>query len=97
MVGWLHRDLLGAGIAIEYPRGDDHKETIDFHTLRSTAITLWLVDSNRTQLEVARLAGLKTTQLVERYSRGFRLDTSEWVEKGADLNQTETKPKEEAG
>jgi integrase len=79
----FRRDLDGAGIRWNF--GDDSPETIDFHTLRSTAITWWLDVDGLTPKRVQILAGLKTLSLVAAYSRNLRLDEFGWLNKGPKL------------
>ncbi|MGC4031359.1 MAG: site-specific integrase [Tepidisphaeraceae bacterium] len=74
------KDLEGAGIRWDF--GDDNPETIDFHTLRSTAITWWLEEDKLTPKRVQVLARLKTLALVGTYSRNFRLDEFGWLDDG---------------
>ena len=56
----FRRDLTEAGIPWDLPTG----ERVDFHTLRSTAITWWLDVDGLSQKRVQILARLKTLALV---------------------------------
>ena len=80
----MRRDLEGAGIEWRLPTG----EVIDFHTLRSTAITWWLDEDGLPPKRAQVLARLKTLALVYRYSRNLRLEDFSWLEKGPKLVDT---------
>ena len=77
IVDALRRDLDGAGIQWNF--GEDNPETIDFHTLRSTAITWWLDVIGLPAKRVQVLARLKALALVAAYSRNMRLDEHAWL------------------
>jgi integrase len=81
VVDMLRRDLDGAGIPWKLPSG----EVVDFHTLRSTAITWWLDVDGLTPKRVQVLARLKTLAMVQNYSRNLRLDDFGWLDKGPKL------------
>jgi integrase len=72
---WLHRDLEAAGLGHLLHAG----QQVDFHSLRATAITWWL-QAGLDQLQVQRLARLKTLAVLQRYTRiGQRRMGAEWV------------------
>lgn len=75
-------DLDGAGINRIWETG----EVVDFHALRTTAISWWLDVYGLSQKRVQILARLKTLRLVEQYSRKLRLssDTS-WLDAAPSL------------
>jgi hypothetical protein len=73
--------LEGAGIPWQLPGG----EVVDFHTLRSTCITWWLIHDRLTPKEVQVLARLKTLALVQNYSRNFRIEDFGWLNDGPKL------------
>ena len=77
----FRRDLTGAGIPWQLPTG----EVVDFHTLRSTAITWWLDVHGLWPKRVQVLARLKTLALVARYSRNLRLEDFGWLNRGPKL------------
>ncbi len=79
----FRRDLDGAGIKWDF--GTDNPETVDFHTLRSTAITWWLDVDGLTPKRVQILARLKSLHLVAKYSRNLRLADFGWLNKGPKL------------
>ena len=81
IVTMLRRDLKGAGVACEL----GEREVRDFHTIRATAITWWLVEDGLTPKEVQVLARLKTSAMVDRYSRNYRLHNYGWLNKGPKL------------
>lgn len=54
IVDMFRRDLDGAGVKWDY--GDENPETVDFHTLRSTAITWWLDEDGLNPKRVQVLA-----------------------------------------
>lgn len=86
----LRRDLDAAGV--DWSRNPH--ETVDFHTLRSTAITWWLVHDRLDQLTVARLANLKTLRLVQKYSQNFRMENFAWLNQTPSVEaQVEAQPK----
>lgn len=68
-IKFYFRDLVGAGISRK-----TGAETLDFHSLRHTAITWWLAVDRLSLKEVQFLARLKTLALVERYSQYYRPD-----------------------
>jgi integrase len=80
VVDMFRRDLDGAGIRWNF--GDGNPETVDFHTLRSTAITWWLDVDGLPPKRVQILARLKTLALVAAYSRNMRLEDFSWLNKG---------------
>jgi integrase len=80
-VDMLRRDLDGAGISWKQPGG----EIVDFHTLRSTAITWWLDEEGLRPERVQVLARLKSLAMVQNYSRNLRLDDFGWLDKGPKL------------
>jgi integrase len=89
VVDMMRRDLKGAGIDWKLPTG----EIIDFHSLRSTAITWWLdVDGLRPK-RVQVLARLKTLALVYNYSRNLRMEDFSWLEHGPKLVSTRKRRK----
>jgi integrase len=81
IVDTLRRDLKGAGIPWELPGG----EVIDFHALRSTAITWWLDVDGLSPKRVQVLARLKTLALVQNYSRNLRIEDFGWLDRGPKL------------
>lgn len=81
IVDMMRRDLTAAGIPWKLPTG----EVVDFHTLRSTAITWWLDVDGLSPKRVQVLARLKTLALVQRYSRNLRIEEFEWLNKGPKL------------
>lgn len=81
IVDMLRRDLKGAGIPWKLATG----EVVDFHTLRSTAITWWLDVDGLSPKRVQVLARLKTLALVQRYSRNLRIEDFGWLEQGPKL------------
>jgi integrase len=81
IVDMFRRDLKGAGIEWRLPGG----EVIDFHALRSTAITWWLDEDGLSPKRVQILARLKTLALVQRYSRNLRIEDLGWLDKGPKL------------
>ena len=81
IVDMMRRDLKGAGIPWKLPTG----EVIDFHTLRSTAISWWLDEDGLSPKRVQILARLKTLALVQRYSRNLRIEEFGWLDKGPKL------------
>ena len=76
IVDAMRRDLKGPGIPSKLPTG----EIVDFHTLRSTAITWGLDEDRLSQKRVQVLARLKTQALVYKYSRNWRLEDFSWLE-----------------
>lgn len=83
IVEMFRKDLDGAGIKWNF--GEDSPYTIDFHTLRSTAITWWIDTPNMTVKKVQTLARLKTPGLVAAYSRNYQMDDYGWLEEGPSL------------
>ena len=83
IVEMFRKDLTGAGITWDF--GKDSPDTIDFHTLRSTAITWWIDTPGMSVKKVQVLARLKTPGLVAAYSRNYRLDDYTWLEQGPSL------------
>ena len=81
IVDMLRRDLESAGIPWRLPGG----EVVDFHTLRSTAITWWLDVEGLKPKRVQVLARLKGLGMVNNYSRNLRLDDFGWLDKGPKL------------
>lgn len=81
VIDMYRRDLTAAGIEWNLPTG----ERVDFHTLRSTAITWWLDVDGLNQKRVQILARLKTLALVAKYSRNLRLEEFGWLNKGPKL------------
>lgn len=81
IVDMMRRDMDGAGISHEWQSG----EVVDFHTLRTTAITWWLDEYGLPAKRVQILARLKTLALVGRYSRKLRLESFEWMKQGPRL------------
>ena len=81
IVDMLRKDLDGAGIPWKFPSG----EVVDFHTLRSTAITWWLDVDGLKPKRVQVLARLKSLSMVQNYSRNLRLDDFGWLDKGPKL------------
>ena len=79
----LRKDLTEAGV--ELPDGEEDDEVIDFHALRSTAITWWLDEYELPQKRVQILARLQTLSLVAQYSRRFRIESFDWLERGPTL------------
>lgn len=79
----FRRDLTGAEIKWDF--GKENPETIDFHTLRSTAITWWLDEDGLNPKRVQVLARLKTLALVAAYSRNMRLEDFSWLNNGPKL------------
>lgn len=92
IVDMLRRDLDGAGIPWKLPGG----EVIDFHTLRSTAITWWLEEDGLTPKRVQILARLKTLALVATYSRNMRLEDFTWLDNGPKLAPARKRAKRSA-
>lgn len=84
VVNMFRRDLTGAGIEWNFD-GDDDPRTIDFHTLRATAICWWLEIDGLRPKRVQILARLKTLALVDKYSRNLRLEEFGWLNKGPKL------------
>ena len=82
VLGMYRRDLKAAGIMAKLPTG----EVVDFHALRSTAITWWLDVDGLSAKRVQILARLKTLALVAKYSRNHRLQEFGWLNKGPSLN-----------
>ncbi len=58
---------------------------VDFHTLRSTAISWWLDVDKLSPKRVQTLARLATLTLVYKYSRKWRIGDHEWLDKGPTL------------
>lgn len=81
IVDMFRRDLKGCGIHWKLPTG----EVIDFHTLRSTAITWWLDEEKLSPKRVQVLARLKTLALVYNYSRNLRIEDWSWLDNGPKL------------
>ena len=81
IVDMMRRDLTGAGIPWKLPTG----EIVDFHTLRSTAISWWLDIDKLSPKRVQTLARLKTLALVYNYSRKWRIGDHDWLEEGPKL------------
>ena len=81
IVDALRSDLTEAGIPWELETG----EVIDFHALRSTAITWWLTVDRLPAKKVQVLARLKTLAMVDKYSRNYRIDDFGWLDKGPRL------------
>ncbi len=79
----FRRDLSGAGIRWNWGEGDPQR--IDFHTLRTTAITWWLDVDGLPPKRVQILARLKSLHLVALYSRNLRLDEFAWLDAGPTL------------
>lgn len=91
IVDMLRRDLTGAGVPWKLPTG----EVVDYHTLRTTAITWWLdVDGLRPK-RVQVLARLKTLALVQNYSRNLRIEDFGWLNRGPKLVRRQ--PRRKAG
>lgn len=88
IVDMFRRDLDGAGIKWDF--GKDNPETVDFHTLRSTAITWWLDEDGLNPKRVQVLARLKTLALVAAYSRNMRIEDFSWLNNGPKLSTPET-------
>lgn len=84
VVDILRRDLRGAGIT--WNEDKDSAETIDFHTLRSTAITWWLTEDRLHPKAVQQLARVTSLALVERYSRNWVMKDYSWLNKGKVLD-----------
>jgi hypothetical protein len=61
------------------------REVVDFHTLRSTAITWWLDVDGLSPKRVQILARLKMLGLVASYSRNLRIEEFGWLNKGLKL------------
>lgn len=76
VVDMLKRDLKGAGVELD--KGDG--KVVDFHSFRATAITWWLL-AGLEVLEVQRVARLKSPAMVQKYSRNFRLERTDWLNK----------------
>jgi integrase len=91
IVDMLRRDLTGAGVPWKLPTG----EVVDYHTLRTTAITWWLDVDGLTPKRVQVLARLKTLALVQNYSRNLRIEDFGWLNKGPKL--ANLRPKKRAG
>lgn len=81
VVDMFRRDLKGAEIEWKLPGG----EVIDFHALRSTAISWWLDVDGLSPKRVQILARLKTLALVQRYSRNLRIEDYSWLDRGPKL------------
>lgn len=81
VIDMFRRDLKGAGIPWQLETG----EIVDFHTLRSTAITWWLDVDGLSAKRVQVLARLKTLALVANYSRNYRMEDFGWLNKGPKL------------
>ncbi|HEX8911944.1 MAG TPA: site-specific integrase [Humisphaera sp.] len=94
IVDMFRRDLNGAGIRWDF--GENNPETVDFHTLRSTAITWWLDVDGLPAKRVQVLARLKTLALVAAYSRNMRLEDFSWLNKGPSLMPTRKRAKRSA-
>ena len=82
IVEMLRRDLRGA----EIEEKNDHG-LIDFHSLRHTAITWWLDEHELNPRRVATLARLGNLELVMRYSRRFRLEDTDWLDRTPVMSQ----------
>lgn len=91
IVDMFRRDLTGAGIRWDY--GKESPETVDFHTLRSTAITWWLDVDGLPPKRVQILSRLKTLALVASYSRNMRLEDFSWLNNGPNLSPSKTPQK----
>jgi integrase len=78
IVDMMRRDLKGAGIPWKLTTG----EVVDFHTLRSTAISWWLDVDKLSPKRVQTLARLKTLALVYKYSRKWRIGDHDWLDEG---------------
>lgn len=78
VVEMFRRDLTAAGIEWKLETG----EIIDFHTLRSTAITWWLDVDGLPAKRVQILARLKTLALVAQYSRNLKISDFTWLNQG---------------
>jgi integrase len=74
----FYRDLEGAGIPKKLPSGD----VIDFHTLRSTAITWWLTEDRLSLKQAQSMARLKTLDLVQKYTRGYQMTDCGFLDRG---------------
>lgn len=83
IVDMFRRDLAGAGIKWDF--GKDSPDTIDFHTLRSTAITWWLDVDGLPLKRVQILARLKVLALVAAYNRNMRMEDFSWLNSGPKL------------
>jgi integrase len=81
IVDMMRRDMDGAGIPWKLTTG----EIVDFHTLRSTAISWWLDVDKLSPKRVQTLARLKTLALVYNYSRKWRIGDHDWLEEGPKL------------
>lgn len=81
IVETLRHDLEGAGIPWQLDTG----EIVDFHTLRSTAITWWLIEDRRPPKEVQVLARLKTLSMLDKYTRNYHLQEFGWIDEGPRL------------
>jgi integrase len=81
IVDMLRKDLEGAGIPWRLPGG----EVIDFHTLRSTAITWWLTEDGLLPRVVQHLARLRSLPMVQNYSRNFNMENFSWLNRGPTL------------
>jgi integrase len=92
VLSMFRRDLKEAGIEATLPTG----EVIDFHALRSTAITWWLDVDGLSAKRVQILARLKTLGLVAKYSRNYRIADFGWLNKGPQL-VTKKKARKKAG
>jgi integrase len=63
----FYRDLDAAGVR----RVFDDGSSVDFHTLRSTAICWWITENKLHLLDVQYRARLKTLELVQAYVNGY--------------------------
>jgi integrase len=86
VVDTFRRDLTEAGVPWELGG-----EIRDFHTLRTTAITWWLDEDRLSPKRVQVLARLKTLAMVDKYSRNFRIQDFEWLERGPTLVQDKSR------
>ena len=75
-------DPTGAGI----PWKLETSEVVDFHTLRSTAITWWPDVDGLSPKKVQVLARLKALALVQRYSRNYKIEDFVWLNRGPSLS-----------
>jgi integrase len=78
------KDIAGAGLD-KTPRAE--KDRLDFHALRSTAITWWLDVYNLNPKRVQMLARLSSLHLVMRYSRRLKLEDFSWLDNAPSLSQ----------
>lgn len=93
IVAMLYKDLKGAGIDPKPATG----EVLDFHGLRSTAITWMLHHAGMSVKEVQEVAQLSSSKLVERYTRGFRIASTDWVKRMPKLGEQGGEAKEKTG